>query len=449
MTRIAFLLALFTWQVLQCTAQLVVEPTDSTVSLPNGHWADTVFVGFDSSLPLGALTNMASGRVTHLVSGVPPTLLFKAMMNVQAPEQIDSSVFHLKVNKVRLEVIDRHPFCLLHAEVLQRDQTGYARIYERAVAVGGRDDRYRKEGYSGAIRHALQEFLDGFANAMHNAPPLADHVPVEALSKPMLLGPTTAPVLFDSTLRKGLYPTFLHMRRNEPDTVVGLDPRTFQGVLGATNLIRLPRPLREEASAWGLCDGESAYVRVGRDFVRLDRSGMGFTCSVPRYKTYDYTPVVIAGGLLGGLIAAAIVGTSNALTGTIDSMEPFDLDLATGDFTPVQAVRVNNTYGALIFSFDRFTKSSDTLSITVGEGTPTLLTKGEWTMFLPTPSAKPQPVKIQSKSSTRELLVNTNTDLTRTFLLSLTKDGNPKVDDLNKNMADKVIRELRPEDRVN
>lgn len=441
--------SVFPFLVHLCTAQEVVSPI-GMVGSTHGVSRQTVYIGCDPQHPLGVVSDPISERYTHIVADRPLNELFVALLNGdQGTDHPDTASLFLKVNRVRLDVVGRRPYCLLHAEVISRVGTDPVRIFERAVAVGGRTEEYtRKEGFGGALRYALQEYLEAYAKAVAEGRLTSVPVTEQALSQPMDLGPDLAPILHEPVLRKGLYPTFLHMRNNRPDTTFTIDERDFSRSRMSDKVLRYKDPSPVHATAWGFCDGEATYMRVGRDLIRLDRTAKGFVGVIPQYQSVNYVPLVVGGGLLGALIGAAVgVGISSSMSGMVVGYAPYELDLTSGDFIPLNSHGAN-TYGSLVFYFDPYSKGTDTITVAMGRDQPVKLTKGQWTMFLPTPSATPVPVLISAKDATVQVAIDTNNDLAKTYLLGISGKGELKADRLNVNMEDKIFRKLQPEDRV-
>ena len=433
-----------------CTAQVVVSPI-GIVGSTHGVSRQTVYVGCDPQHPLGVVFEPTNGRYTHIVADRPLNELFVALLNGdQGTDHPDTASIFVKVNRVRLDVLGRRPHCLLHAEVISRAGIDPVRIFEQAVAVGGRTEEYtRKEGFGGALRYALQEYLAAYAKAVAEGRLTSVPITEQALTQPMELGPDLAPILHDPVLRKGLYPTFLHMRDNRPDTTFSIDEQDLSRSRMSDKVLRYKNPSPVLATAWGFCTGEAAYMRIGRDFIRLERTENGFFGSMPQYQSVTYVPLVVGGGLLGALIGAAVgVGLSTSMSGMVVGYAPYELDLTSGDFIPSFSHGASDTYGSLVFYFDPYSKGTDTITVVMGQEQPVKLTKGQWTMFLPTPSAAPVPVLIGAKDATVELAIDTNNDLAKTYLLGISSKGELKADRLNVNMEDKVFRKLQPEDRV-
>jgi hypothetical protein len=443
-------LFLFPFLVQLCNAQVVVGPT-GVVGATHGISHQTVHVGCDPNQPLGVVSDAVTQRYTHIVADRPLDELFVALLGgAQDTSHPDTDSLFLKVNRVRLDVVGLRPYCLLHAEVIAKKGPDHVRVFERAVAVGGRTKEFtRKEGFGGALRYALQQYLTAFGKALEEGDLTAVHIATDALSQPMELGPELAPILHDPVLRKGLYPTFLHMRNNSPDTTYTIDERDFSRPWVSDKVFRYKDPSPAHATAWGLCDGETVYMRVGRDLIRLERTDKGFVGHLPRYQSMTYVPIVVGGGLLGALIGAAVgVGVSASMSGVIIGYVPYELDLTSGDFIPAYVNGANETYGSVIFYFDNYSKGTDTITVDLGQEKVVKLAKGQWTMFLPTPSATPVPVLVSSNGVTVPLAIDSNSDITKTYLLGIYSKGELKADRLNVNMEEKIFRKLQSENRV-
>lgn len=443
-------LVIFPFLVQLCNAQVVVGPT-GVVGSTHGISRRTVYVGCDPNHPLGVVSDAMTQRYTHIVADRPLDKLFVALLDGGQDASLpDTSSLFLKVNRVRLDVVGLQPYCLLHAEVIAKQGPDHVRVFERAVAVGGRTKEYaRKEGFGGALRYALQQYLAAFSKAFEEGDLTAVPIAADALTQPMEPGPELAPILHDPVLRKGLYPTFLHMRNNNPDTTYTIDERDFSRPWVSDKVFRYKDPSPAHAAAWGFCDGEAAYMRIGRDLIRLERTDKGFLGHLPRYQSMTYVPVVVGGGLLGALIGAAVgVGVSASMSGMIIGYAPYELDLTSGDFIPSYVNGMNETYGSVIFYFDTYSKGADTITVDLGREQVVKLAKGQWTMFLPTPSATPVPVLISSNGATVPLAIDSNSDITKTYLLGIYGKGELKADRLNVNMEEKIFKKLQAEDRV-
>ncbi len=427
-------------------AQLVLRPIE-TVERPPGTWTDTVLIAFDTQEPLGTLRRidgMGEERAVHVVFEEHPATVVKRLLGPGVEALPGSRAHVLKVNRLRVDELGTRAVCLMHAEVLERSGEAYVRTFEGSVSVDSDRCGKKVDCHEHNIYKAVQEFLSNYQRAAKAHALERIEVHPSDLSLPFQVDPGNSPVLGETPLRRGLYRTFTQFRANAPDTLFAFDVRETLASTSDGDVIRLkhmPGPAVEQY--WGLCDGTYAYVRVGRIFVRVRRSGSGFTALVPQPDSFDPSAVVL-GGIFFGVVGGVIAGAAST-----DPNPPIlcELNMLCGDLAPSDHRLHTKDFAANIFHVTRFAKDGSPISVTCDDLPTVLLGKGQWTSFELPPQAAMRNVLITGPKNSETISIATNSDKVRVYLITPKKDGTFTVSELNEQLRKGIIDELKPEDR--
>lgn len=440
MVRLLLLLIVMAPWALCVQSQKVVIPVRH-VQLPPGYWADTLFITYDTSKPLGTVRTPNTERYVHLVLKDHPGTVLKGLLRPELTNDDSVDLQFLRINRLRVDEVGPNSLCLLHAEVLLRSNGKFVRVFERPVTITGKRSRGTSV-HEENITKALDEFLRGYARAAIDGSLTATPVDRSALQTPLLIDETLAPIIRQGAPSRGLYHSYLQMRMNEPDTSLNFELRETVGSMDDSRVVKLRKtPDAAVDRYWGLSDGEHAYMRFGSSFIQLERAGAGFTLSIPQPDTYDPSSIVL-GGMFFGMIGAGIAA---AATTSNPGHILCDLDLYCGEAVPRSTKE--STYAAHIFQVSRYSKSDDPVHISVEGMGPISLAKEEWTMLELPPQAAPVSILITGPNATKTQEVDTNTDRTNFYLIEVKKDGSLQVSKLNEYMRSSAIDDLKPEFR--
>lgn len=413
--------------------------------MPPGTWADTVLIAYDATLPVGTLRRtdgMGNERAQHVVFEQHPSDVLKALMGPGSAPADASSALLLKLNRLVVDEIGDGSLCLLHAEVIRRDSSNFARLFESSVQVRGKRCGSREECHEENIKDALQVFLNRYRKQGDRDP-----VPLAAsdLELPFSIDTSNTPVLGAAGPKRGLYYNFMQFRRNEPDTLQDFATKETTYSPGDERIVRLKGiPANEADALWGFSNGSDAYVRVGRVFIKLSREGNTHSVYVPQAAAAD-APAVMLGalyfGLVGGLVAVAI-----SSSGTGPSLL-CDVDPLCGDLRPHDMRRQTADYAEHIFFVTRFAKGDGTVMLTTEGIDPVVLGRRQWTRFKLPPEAALRTITIAGPAGSEAVVIDTNTDKVNAYLIDVKKDGSIKVNRLNEQMRNSAMEDLKQEDK--
>ncbi|MBL7939249.1 MAG: hypothetical protein JNL43_07810 [Flavobacteriales bacterium] len=444
--RASFALSFAVLGIGQLCAQLVLEPTGS-VERPKGNWADTVIVTYDVALPLAGFRRIdASGTIhtTHLVLAEHPSAVFKRMLG-QGLVAIDQpGALLLKVNRLHMDEMGKRTSCSLHAEVIERSEDGFRRLHEGTVTVLG--DRCRSDlpCYEKLFLNSLLAFFLQYEDAIATDDGRPGPLEASELSVPFRVDPSNTPILGDQPPRRGMYRSYLDMRMDRPDSLYNFELRETVSSPGGLRVVKVKHMSAEaEEQYWGLCTGKHPYVRVGDEFHRLDRTGNGYTASVPQPATSDPAAIGLGALFFGALGAGVAAATTTTATPPI----LFDLDMLSGGLVPHDRSRETLTYAQHIFHITRFAKSEAPMTLTCDGDTITTLLKNQWTSFSLPPRATKSRVVLTNGNSEAIFDIDTNTDRLEVHLIDVKRNEMITVSTLKEQMRNAVLDDLRTEDR--
>ncbi|MBK8499065.1 MAG: hypothetical protein IPL52_09660 [Flavobacteriales bacterium] len=423
-----------------------MKPTGA-IELPSGLWADTVLVAFDTQEPVGTLRRldgMGEEHAIHAVFDAPAAIALKGLLGPGLKEWNSPGVQVLKVNRLRVDELDNQAVCMLHAEVLVRSGDAYSRRFESSVLVSGDRCGKRPDCHQENIFRAIREFLKDYGAAIRASELTPIDVPPAELTTAFAIDTLNTPALSNAPPRRGLYRTYMQFRSNRPDTLFDFDIKEAMTSPGDNGTIRLKRmPGSAVEQYWGLCDGAQAYVRVGRSFVRLYREGPVFTASVPQPLTYDPTTAML-GGLFFGMIGGGIAG---GLATTPNPPILCEVNMLCGDLVPRNRRTAKSDYAVNIFHVSPFAKSESAVTVACENVLPVALTKRQWTSFQLPPRSVGHNVRITGPINAGEISITTNSDKLHVYLIDVKKDGNVSVNDLNEQMRNALMDNLKTEDK--
>ncbi len=432
--------------LLACAAavfgQLVLRP-NGTVDLPAGPWADTVLIAYDAQLPVGTLRRMdgnGNQRAVHAVfdeqhSGVLKGLLGKGLVAFEEQE-----VLLLKVNLLRVDIIGSDALCVLHAEVISRSDGVLQRLFESSVKVTTKNCGYDAECYEQNIQRALQGFLDLYRDRPSSTPA---EISSEELHTPFLVDAANTAVFASDPPERGLYRDFMQFRMNSPDALVPFALRETVSSPGNMRIVKLKGFSNAAVdSLWGLSDGGNLYIRVGKEFMKIDRNDLGYRLYVRQASSYDPSAIVL-GGMFFGVVGAGIVGVA-----TSNKPPPIlcDVDMLSGELTPSRPKKAGQDLAWHYFQLSRFTKTADTLVVASDGMEPVTLLKGQWTVLKFPPTADLKKVTITGPWMTETVSIDTNSDKEYVHLISVNKDGSIQITELKDQLRKSTLDKLSPQD---
>jgi len=427
-------------------AQVVLDLT-GYVLRPSGNWADTVLVAFDTREPIGALIRsdaMGASHVVHVVHREHPSQALKDLLGPGLVDPRLADILLLKVNRLRVEEEGTHTVCSMHAEVIKRTGETYWRVHEACISVKGTRCGVTPTCHEDNIRQALQAFLNGFQREMEKGTTLPVALAISDLGTSFSIDTTNTPVLGKEVPRRGLYRSFTQFRQDEPDTLYSFNLRETRNSLSNKHIVKLDDiPGAIVDSCWGMSDGKHPYIRLGKSFIRLDRGGRSYVAVIPQPDTQDPAALLL-GGILFGLVGAAIAAGT---TTTPNPPVTCDLDMLIGDLVPPIRSVEDRHYARNIFYVTRFARAEDTVTIHSQASSAVTLEKGQWTTLQQPPRAAPLVVSVMTANAEEYVDVDTNSDNTNVYLVDIKKDGSLRISELNEQMKEALLRDLKEEDR--
>jgi len=437
-----FLGSLLPMVVVVAHAQMVLRPT-GIVDLPPGAWADTVLTTFDLEQPIGTLRRvdqLGDERATYAVFATHPATALKGLMGRGLVANGTDGALTLKVNRLRVDEIENRSICILHGEVLRRTGGRTVRLFESSVLTEADRCGNKESCHADNVRQALADFFELFKAGVAEGGPASPSAPSDA-TMAFRIDEKNTPVLAAVAPKRGLYRNFMQFRTNTPDLSQDFELKEAVGSPGDGSVVRVKHLNGEEREdCWGLSDGNHAYVRVGRTFVRLIKNGDGYLASVPMPQDAS---AIVMGGLFFGAIGAAVVAASTAPT------EPLlcELNMLGGDLVPRDPGLRKKDYGMNIFHVTRFAKYDAPIRVTCENMPPVELGKGQWTGLELPPQAGTRNVVVEGTTNHESVPISTNSDKVRVYLINVKKDGAVSVSELGEQMRDAVVKDLKKEDR--
>lgn len=436
-------------------AQYVVDLAQAgPVEVPAGLHIDSVFAAFNDSASMGTVMKgtparpapvLLAGGVASAVQGLlrnelPTAGTVHAVMRINALHTGEMAIGH-----------GERGACGLNFELLQRMDSGWARIFDHAATAAYLP---RKDLAGSMAKGIAAAFTAGFAKYAQAA--LAGKLSRMPLSGWPQAGISDAAerryaVHEAHTPARGIYHSFQDFRDQRPDTTFSftLKPVGNQPLVPMAKL-KVERDVQEPEGIWGLSDGRNAYIQVGDRFLGLRRKEHVFTSFYPGGSQID--PAAMAVGMAFGLVGALLYSAANAPSG---APVPVELDMLTGALrlmydgsSPAAAEVATSDH---LFLYSRHCPMDTTVDMFVYGGLEASLRKENYHRLnlVPRPDAVPvefnvgagEPVGIDIRT---ERIGGEPT----VYLIKVDKAGTVKVDRLNTTMAAAVLDKLDPAQEV-
>lgn len=427
-----------------CSGQTAVEPIGQ-LDLPPGAWADTVFIAYDTRHPLGVRPGVGPYLPEYLLLREHPATMLKRLFGDVPAQDPRSERLFLKVNRLHVDEVDGHSTCDLHAEVLRGADGRFTRLYESPERVRSERKGSDARAHGMNVVAVVQAFLNGFQAAAESGK-LTD-VPVAAarLTAPLPITSVEAPILGVDRPKRGLYRSFMQMRMNEPDSLFAFVLTPLADGSGENNTVIVNGVSKAAVEAyWGLSDGTHAYVRVGRDFVRLDHHLGGFEARIPLWSKPDASTAFVVGLTFGMLGVAILYATGDQQTGTLT----VDLEMLCGELIPRSELLEEPPSAVHIITYEPSSKANAPIIIEVPGASPVTLQRGQWTSVRLPLQLDPVRIAVKCPLSHWTIHANTATINTEIHAASLTKDGRLGIGKLREYDRLQVLHTLKEEDRV-
>lgn len=425
---------------LQASAQLVVQLKDTVFAGPVGRIADRMIVAFDELAPIGVVQFQEVPSNVFLDGPVGQSLMNSMYQTVSAKD-LDREIV-LKLGQLRVLQVGSNMQIGMQMEFLELQPTGYARIFEHAVSFT-RTNAGRKE-IQGMIAHAFQQCLSAFEVSVAEYAgrnEMLDDVQVRA---PMERLSSAMKAWNGGTGRAGLYRTYSDFLMDRPDSME-FSTRELVRSLYDDQLVKLRQMDRDtRQDIWGFTDGQHIYKNLGSEFVRLERYEERM---VARWKAPAQVDAgaVIAGGLLGGLLGAAVFG---GLSSTPGAIIQYELDPLSGDLWPVKERNQRPGYRSVhLFAYSRFAKQDTEIRVQIEGGDGIALNKDQWTIIQPEPRMASATIKVSSDGDMVHVDMDRNARRAEVYLTDMKADGLLSVKRLPEQMARKKIDTLKAEQR--
>lgn len=445
----------------QAQAQYLVDLSKATrVAVPDGLYIDSVITSFNDSARIGTvLRGLGNRPVPAYLAGGISKGLEEALRNAAPSQGVRHCVMRVNALDIR-EVskgISEECSCALNFELLSRSGSGWVRLFEYATTSsfnGGLDATDKQPANIAAA------FTKGFAefSRLQLSGALAAAVPVAAPQAGTLAGmDLTYPVLTVGAPARGLYRDFLAFRDQHPDTVARFTLKAVNKKDPRMNFAKLTTSSDGPAqdSLWGLSDGRYLYVNVGRNFMRMERSGNDFKGVYNLNGNERADPAVTVSGLIPGLLYGAL-GAALASGGTSGrGIIPVRLDMFTGNLLPdglqdgeVIGEPTTNDY-LFLYSHDHLLDT--TLNMYVYGGLEATLRKGEYHVLklVSRPDLVPVEFRVGDGPTSRiDIATETMGGTTAVYMVHVRKDGATNLDRLSDEQARLELRRLDPAKEV-
>ena len=426
---------------LTATGQLVIEWKDTVRAGPIGRVADRMIVAFDEHAPIGVV--IQGEQPINVFPAKPVGESLMGMLQRPAPPEGPDRNVVLKLGQLRLLQIGGALQLGMHMELLEPTSSGYRRLHAHGTTLT-RAHAGRKD-IAPMVAQAFQECLDAFA-----APPIGNAAASDEMDSlearmPMVAHTTDWPVWHNDRRPPGVFRSFQDMVLDRPDT---MDIRIRDMVRGLHDeqLVKLRHVDRDtRRSIWGFTDGTHIYKSMGEEFVRLERYNAGYTARWQTSAQVD-AAAIIFGGLIGGLMGAAIAGGMTSKPGEVIL---YELDPCSGDLWPKSERGQRPGFRGLhIFHFSRYAKQDVDVLVELDHAAQATLNKGHWTPVEPEPRLAQAfaTVQIQGGSSVR-VPIETQAKRTIVHLINVKDNGELSVKQLPEQMANKTLERLKKADR--
>ena len=154
---------------------------------------------------------------------------------------------------------------------------------------------------------------------------------------------------------------------------------------------------------------------------------------------------VIAGGLLGGLLGAAVFG---GLSSTPGAIIQYELDPLSGDLWPAKERGQRPGYRSVhLFAYSRFAKQDTEIRVQMEGGDGIALNKDQWTIIQPEPRMASATIIVSSDGDMVHVGLDRNARRAEVYLIDMKADGLLSVKRLPEQMARKKIETLKAEQR--
>ncbi len=427
-----------------CSGQTAVDPIGQ-LDLPPGAWADTVFIAYDTRPPLGVRPGVGPYLPEYLLLREHPATMLKRLFGDAPAHDPRTERLFLKVNRLHVDEVYGHSTCDLHAEVLRGADGRFTRLYESPERV--RTERKGSDARAHGVNvvAVVQAFLNGFQAAAESGKLTDIPVAPERLTAPLPITSEEAPILAVDRPKRGLYRSFMQMRMNEPDSLFAFELTPMADGLGESNTVTVNGMSKAAVEAyWGLSDGTHAYVRVGRDFVRLDHHLGGFEARIPLWSKPDPVMSAVVGPTFGMLGVAILYALGEGQTGTLT----VDLDMLCGELIPRSALLEEPPSAMHIITYERSSKANAPIIIEVPGSAPVTLQQGQWTSVRLPLQLEPVRIAVKGPLSHWTIHANTATINTEIHAASLAKDGRLGVAKLREYDRLQILHTLKEEERV-
>lgn len=420
--------------------QLVVALKDSVFVGAVGRITDRMIVAFDELAPIGVVQFQEVPANVFLDGPVGQSLMSKLQRTIPAHGPDRDIV--LKLGQLRMLQVGSNMQIGMHMEFLEPRPTGYARVYEHAVSFI-RTNAGRKD-IPGMIVQAFQECLSAFEKNVEENAGSAAVIDKDEVRSPMTRASSDLKEWNGDTGRTGVFRTFTDFLLDRRDSV-GFTTREMVRSLYDDQLVKLRQVDRDtRQDIWGFTDGQHIYKNLGGEFVRLERYDERM---VARWKAPAQVDAgaVIAGGLLGGLLGAAVFG---GLSSTPGAIIQYELDPLSGDLWPVQERNKRPGYRSVhLFEYSRFAKQDAEVMVQLEGGEAVMLNKNQWTIVQPEPRLANATVIVTSDGDMVHVDIDRNARRTEVYLMDMRTNGLLSVKRLPEQMARKKIGTLKKEQR--
>lgn len=414
------------------------------VEVPAGLHIDSVIATFSDSASIGIVYRGANNRPepAFLPGGVATTM--EGLLR-NGPATDTTVHCTMRINALAIKEAGNVRYCGLNVELLTRMDSGWVRIFSHAGTT-------KLRGGADATQNRARSIANGFAEVMAK---FTEARSQGRLTAQQLIHPPKAgvvdevqqpyPVLLAGAPAQGVYPNFQDFLDQRPDTSCAFSLKPV-GVDPMVPMVKLKNerdcPIPDEP--WGVSDGQHVYINVGNRFLWLNRTGNQFVSRYPvNTETVDAGLLFtsMAFGLLGGVVYLAASPPNKPI--------PVKLDLLTGSLKDqVQrdpGMTADPRSSEHLFLYDRHCAMDTTVEMLVYGGMEAKLRKNQYHRLKLVPRVEKVPVLVRVGDG-KQTLIEISTGKVGgdplVYLITVGKDGNPAVDQLNDYMTGSILKKL-------
>lgn len=433
------------------------------VAIPSGIHIDSVIVTLDDTASIGTVMKGLGNRpVPAFLDGGVKKNIRGLLRN--GPDSAGEVHCVLRVHVLRIAetITPTREFgsCALDLDLLVDTDSGWVRYFRYGSSVE------RTGGLDATSKHG-----DNIRNALAKGMAYFEEVRRNGLLQPRLLpitGPGPAFQEADEERKawfqvRGVYWDFMDFREDRPDTAVRFESKLRNKDDFKIKLAKLKFIDKvNKAAPWGFCDGKHLFVNIGNEYLRMEHEGtdfLGWYQAPASFGPPGAGEVIgtVAASMVYGMMAGGVLLVFPLGTVRTGGAVSVTLDQRTGVLWPTPRPEGSSGEGDTaptsdhLFVFSRNSSLDGPVDMYVYGGLECRLHKDEHHYVQLVPRAGLVPVELKVGDG-EPVSIEISTERTggdpEVYLVKVDKEGKPKVDRLNAQMASSIIGKLDPEREV-